>query len=468
MFLDKDEYSIDEKFKILKESSSINTDSILSEDYYGKLPSLIRIESLFKTLSNRIQGNTINTTFTAKKIGIDMDFVTDLNGSKELDEIETIVSQMFGFEKTNITIIGSSTMGNAMTIPFYYSLNQVNFDTETSKNGIRFKNPKDKVLNIFLFEYNFTSFSSAQNTAILLHEIGHNFFLVNIYYRKLFVLIFTLKNIYDKLKELIELNPKDYPKELNTKITDLILSFGNLFPGIMSKLISIVSKLPIVYQISKILSIIEYVFEFLIRLFSWNRVRDAAEVFLKSIDALLLMIEFCMYGVIFKIFEATIMRDYANEKYADSFATSYGYGKEVAEIFSTGDIKFTKAAKDISQIPIFSFLDKYASLLISVVFHFKDPHPSGMARCKIAKQKLEYELENNSKYMTKSQISTIKNDIKSIDEIIENAEKQSPVVTQIFNGVDTVKDKLNTIGMNDKQIFETSVKLADAYLKYKG
>lgn len=467
MFLEHDG-PID-KFKYLEENSLCLENKILLEDYFGKNPQLIRIEILFKTLTDRIskdKGKIDITTSGKEKIGVEVNFNTHfINETKELREIENILAKMFGFEEVNITVLGSTASANALTIPFYWSMGQMEFETITSKTGIKFKNPKDKVLNIFLFEYNFTSFTPEQNTAILLHEVGHNFFLTNIYIRKFFMILGTINNILTSVEDLTTNAGLRLPGEseldaLQRKVIKLLMAVGGLSPSNSSKIFSVVAKLPIVYHIAKLKDVVEYVKEFLKRLVGWSLI-----VSIDNLINLIKNVSYCLNGILIRFFLELMMRNYSNEKYADSFATSYGYGKEVAEVFSTEHIKFSKASRDISQVPVFSFIDKYCTLITSVFFQFGDPHPSGMARCKIAKEKLEYELKNNMQYMTESQIRTIKNDIVRISNIIDNSEKQNPELSLILNGVDSTKDIVNTLGTSDRDVFETSIKVADQYLK---
>jgi hypothetical protein len=157
---------------------------------------------------------------------------------------------------------------------------------------------------------------------------------------------------------------------------------------------------------------------------------------------------------------------YDAEKFSDNFASSYGYAKEVAEIFTGSNL--SKIQRNMERNKLGMILYE-ADLFGSILLYFSDPHPSQLFRVNYAKKKLEYELQNNKKYLTKNQIQEIERQIREIDELLKNSEslfiKVNEKLNKYFN-YDEKKDKHGS-RVTDKEIFDFEVGVLKELKKYE-
>ena len=144
---------------------------------------------------------------------------------------------------------------------------------------------------------------------------------------------------------------------------------------------------------------------------------------------------------------------YDAEKFSDTFASSYGYAKEIAEVFSK---KHLSRVDENVEKNKFGTIISEAQLFSNILAYFSDPHPSRLYRVNYAKKKLEYELQNNRKYLTRKQAKDIEQQIRDIDELLKNSEglfiEVNKKLNKYFN-YDEKKDKAGS-RVKDSDIFD--------------
>jgi hypothetical protein len=406
-----------------------------NEAYYGKNMNLLKVERLVEDLGNKMKSDD----------GYDPNF------SKELKDIEMILTKMFNFEKIHLVVDGDTINMNAFTIPFFFAekFEKRLLDVEEGKDGIRYVHPDDKVLVLNINAYNFLYLKPAQNVSIILHEIGHNFFLQAQNVKK-YKARSIMADYFDKL-----LHVKTKYHATNPMLILLIVQL----------IIQLIARLVITAQIQKDpKAFLKQVAEQIRSMYKHKKKHGEA-----TLDSRVASFKINGFFEIikkpFQMFLAPAIiymkqweikgdktNGYDNEKFADNFATSYGYGKEVAEVFASGLSRFESKVRETQ----YGINAMESVLFSSALTYFADPHPSRTYRVQWAKKKLQFELDNNRKYLTPSQIKDIQNQIKTIDALINDKDNVYLKVNRELNkrfNYDEKKDKAGS-KFSDRDIIE--------------
>jgi hypothetical protein len=403
MFLD--EYSV------LQETIKARA---LNEDYFGKKDSIKEMEEVIKKMKDH-KGN--------------------LNDSDLKIELEKLIAKEFNFKSADIKFINTSNYLNAATYPArsYYS-NPIKFITGSVKNSIKVKKDgvefKDRV-------YNFRSIigspliynlEPAQTLGIILHEIGHNFQIVD-------------NGIIGRL-------------------------FGLLFliPLFMSKIIS------------KLLSPLEGLFDKLNYSLEKENMKDkkfisqyfSGQAFLKYYQLLFSIIPISV-TTLTNLTNAIIKRlihpesskgnGYENEIASDSFANMFGYGAEAIKgleefkaLTSAGE------ATDIEEFKKFLKNSEWASKFISfdtqlmTILLLTEEHPSNVQRANKQIRFAEYELKNNDN-LSKKDKKELENQIKLLKTVSEDSFReylQNEDAKERLEKMDKFKEWLLNPSKNDE------------------
>jgi Zn-dependent protease with chaperone function len=140
----------------------------VTEGFVGKTKNIEAITKNFKVLVDKY-----------KDIGEDIIKVatTDINNSKEIRNIEQLIEEEFGFG-TAVVFVENTVMANAMTFPKSAMLRKLSNDMPEAPlgHGGRYYDKNHS----YFFTVNITArlfslLTAEELTAILLHEIGHNF-----------------------------------------------------------------------------------------------------------------------------------------------------------------------------------------------------------------------------------------------------------------------------------------------------
>ena len=299
----------------------------LDEVYYGKNALLVEAEGYLNIIKEKINDNT--------NIEIIM-------GMNEFKRFKKILCEVFGL--SDILLIGSLMYNNlTFTMPLYYSPT-FTFDSGTKKDlhvstnkyGVCFKKEYDMVIMINVdfaaLRKDGLNLTGGELLAIILHEVGHNFFatnertswlaFINIYRLILSELVKAATNL-DRVHILLQLfilsnlRTKERYKTNATYLSDFIDKIKD------NKLARLLSKIATEsYRVFLDYTSIKLIYNFLITGPMWYLNIMTNYMITNTIN----LITFAWVD--------TVWIGYDNEKFSDNFATSYGYGAELMSAFN--------------------------------------------------------------------------------------------------------------------------------------
>ena len=389
----------------------------LSEVYYGKNALLVEAEKCLNIIKDKINDNANDEL---------------IMGMSEFNRFKEILCEVFGLD--DLLLIGSTMYNNmTMTMPLYisptFNLNPENkkdFHITTNKYGVCFKKESEMTIMINIdfavLRNDGVNLTGGELLSIVLHEVGHNFFVtnertswlafLNIYRHILATLIQATTNkefvIYllqfflmgqFRNKKVYKADAVRY-RNFISKIKDnkLARTLGDLITE--------------AYRVFLDYTSIKVVYKFLITGPMW---------YLNVMTNYLTVstINFIVFGWV-----DTVWIGYDNEKFSDNFATSYGYGTELMSAFT----KMTEFNDNYNfSISFKKFIDadktgltKFALNLVMTPSYFLttallDNHPTVEQRLLNQTKMLREELnKTNLKPATKQKIIE---DLKRMDEL---------------------------------------------------
>ena len=364
----------------------------LNESYYGKDAALIEIENLIGKIKEEAEnkGRLSNS----------------INSDPKVIKIAELIQKKFNFESVDLQFIKSiRSHANAYTLPIYVNLwlgmysgkPDSAFDVVESSTGLKFKNAEGKHAKIGIYDDLILKLEAGQVLAMMLHEIGHNVFKLTQGER-------IMANALSVVQTLINimLNPLNAVKLLD-HLKFMLMQFLNY-------------------------SIIGRGFaNFVDKYFGWLFLIQ--EVIMRSISGPSLMLYYINYifsgAILFNIISATIskftQRGYENELYADAFAASFGYGKEMyAAVYDS--TKYTKSGELMNQNGLGNFILQFEAIATSVPRIF-DPHPVDVHRNEFIKEKLRVEIANTNNKVTKKAIQDQLDAIEKYENTLKNKDR---------------------------------------------
>jgi len=382
---------------------------LISEAYYGKNPLLIQIENEVEY----IRKQCLN------------DFNYNPNFTKENKKIEQLFTQLFNVEAFLINWDVSKIAANAMTWPvgmlFFSKYSTFEIDKK-GKYGIRFKEPDGKkmILVSSTSLFTLTKLTAAEWVAVALHEIGHNFFISP--YQFIITKFFILRDILYMLGSLGTINnPIQFWKTFKMLVLEIVYGNANLRSVVLKardKLSE--SEIKVLLEMGILIKqMLEFMLEILMLPFyatSGIILRTGASI-----------------KKLFLIPLTIITRGYQNEKFADNFATSFGYGVEIASVAA----KFNKigstglSEKIIMNIPIYRVFYSTITFFADSIENLGAPHPSNYTRIIDQAKKLRSDLKDSG--LDKRQIKEIENQITQIEEIYEEAYSSNLMENHQYN-----------------------------------
>jgi len=437
----------DVKKKFPKEYSQAIDDYLvnLSETYYGRNPSLLKVESLFNVLIEKIKNHE------------------NINNCKEKTEIESILGNLFGFEFVNFQIVHSSIMCNAFTMPFINTKeykSEKDYQLIRDANGIRFKYPKDKTLYVVFYDFNFLNFDSETLMGMLLHEIGHNFFMIDDiikgskkrlafnYLLDLFeIAVMNLMSgkILLPIEFFVDLvNLNLWKNDPNKWTYNLVKKSDNLLNN-NDKLYNNYSKIFNTPVFKFIINGINFISKFSPLL----KIKTAVKSFVTQHSLFLLLASFSFFDGLFNKDKKSA--SYNNEKFADNFAVSYGYGKGIANFLNQPEkIGMNEIP---SKIPLLRVIDYIGKMSSETLLAFSDPHPASCKRVKDTKEKLEFELKNTK--LSPSHRREIEYELEKVNKLIDEIPKYRQNINKSFQLIIDAKEKvLNNGKMSNEEIYD--------------
>jgi hypothetical protein len=426
-------------------------DMILSETYYGKNDGLVECEAYIDDLKKYlISGKNPNNAPAKVKL-------------------ENKLAQIFGFEKVYFLLIANETSSNAFTVLYYYDkdkdMHDKFFDIEKSnKNGVKFKNPKNKFLYIYSYNYLIRNVPTKNIMATLLHEIGHNFFLIRdqIHYSRsrccteicINVLEYLKDNNFDRtataiatqvllenfvaMKDTSAYFRKEYKDKLTNEAHAKVIKKAELLEH------------PIIKNINRLIDVASAIFSTLFRI--------------PITPIYLVLAPFIVNGTIMSDNDKNSFKkmnkfsdDYSAEKFADNFAASYGYGVELAEFFNDyRTIENNEKIKIRQSIPVCRVMDLYSELLCTYTTYFANPHPDNYYRIKFTLDKLKFELKNNKDQLNPKQVAEIESDVNRLESMLSDAPKYYKAINEMFEIARSSKDRMGikTNNITNNKIFD--------------
>jgi len=355
----------------MKENIKIN--KFLNEaTYYGRNEFLIQAEKILDEIIKE-----------SKIVGFSVAYQ-----SEKFKKVFNILEKLFNFEKIEYYITSSDSLhGNASTLPITYRFGVLskteNYQiVENSKYGLSFKDKKGKILILTIYEeyFNNPNITGSSLLAIILHEIGHNFYLLKTFKNEILTLE-ILMDIYDDISRLLLTRSLDRDKFIAALIqifkdVDALsfMLFGKSYISYIKNYVT--EKFPIIQTIKKFVALTG-IPEFII-----------STVFITykfTIPIILNLPLIFLYNIKKFIITNFINDGYTHEKFADNFARSYGYESDTQFLSQTL----------LSKIEILSLVDASSRILSEILVVGRDVHPSNDKRLQLGLSYFQSVLDEN-------------------------------------------------------------------------
>lgn len=360
-------------------------------------------------------------------------FTQDVNQTPEHEALKNALCDVFGFEDMLLDMTISGEAYEIFTMPAYLSATAIknsftgNKNVTTNKYGVCFTKDSYTVpyirFNPITLMPDSIGLTSREAMAILIHEIGHNFFgnskSVTVF-KMLMHVRMCLVIIADKLARKEPINPIEMAGNI---LTPLLVSSTTI--SLYKKILTLLNKTPVLGTLIYIRTV---VMQF-ISIANTEILGPAMLAFSLLYYPIIFNAQTAMIGIIsmFNLLTFgwldTIYISYNNEKFSDNFATTYGYGPDIAsglvkmERYTTNGHSMTlnsivKESKS-EVIPWITTLVNYPNMVISHAL--MDCHPNTEARIIDQGKMLRAELKRQDlKPETKKRILK---DIEELDKI---------------------------------------------------
>jgi hypothetical protein len=407
------------------------------EKYYGKSPQLLKAEQELGKLLILIK-NHYRPIIYGGLSDNNSDFkIENLYKMDEYKSVSNLLKESFNFSKFYLSFYQSvevpkipnkavNTITNVVTGPFK-PLNA--YTVPYTFKFLKYKNNKldSKSLcvgvNIDVLFISYFDLTAEEVMGIILHEIGHN-----------------LDTSMFSYLMYIPINLLDIPLRILAGLYTDVFNQGFFIAQYTSAVTQFLSK-----KVPRVFSLLEKLTKIMIEIKSLIKIKS-----LKSpVD---------INNLLVSMLHPRNFFGYAGEKYADSFATAYGYGEAVV----TAQGKFAKREnfivdKTIKDIPGLNWCYDLLTSYIRIVLCATDPHPQDISRMQSQLLKLKRDIEDpdlnpDLKIEIQDQISHIEkyiNDFIDIDKN-ENTKKifswlYNYVAIKVFNGKVDYRELLEKI-----------------------
>ena len=359
---------------------------VLNEAYFGKNNKVLKIQDCFHKVREKFKDSYMKY---------------NIEGSEEWQKLKASFEEAFGFYCVTL-ILGRSNIPNAYTFPISMSLDRV-YEIESKvrlskAEGLKL-DPKDKFCTLMcieeclLFDFDYTD---AEITAIMLHEVGHNFQTIG--YKHMVLLAF-INNIFNFL---IGLQRGDISGVL-------------LFEPLRRGSLSLVNTLQgsAMYNVLDVISKIA---------------RYPISLAIKLVYPLMKVIQLG-YGTFLALTAPLIAYSitfdgYAGENFADKYPVMMGYGVEYGTAMSKMNTMLNNIGTFwlINKTPILGHLYQFLVACVCYLGIALDPHPEYVARMMNIISTLEHDL--NDRRLDPKARKQIKEDLakikKNMKEYMDN------------------------------------------------
>ena len=374
---------------------------VLNEAYFGKTKGVLKIEKALGALRRKYMGQY---------------FSKDINLDPGIDDVCRAIEDAFGFGLVQFEVCIEAGI-NAFTMPIGTSVDARGskyMEVDTT-NGYRYNKQANFAALLYITSGLFLNeaFTDAEITAIMLHEIGHNFTTSAIDYNgNLNVLNNVLVGLYTfgvytvastNVVKRASINLNNYMAKTFRRLAEVYNSFKSVI-GTWS------------YIIAEYLKFGEFV----------NGITMPFSTMVTTIASNVWSIT-----MRYALFPTRFLTGYDDERFADSFATMYGYGPEMqTALEKLHDRKYSVYAMDkfISESPLIAnYIDLFKLPVLFIIYAF-DEHPELPARMKNACTQIEYDLKNH--HFRPAMKARIKHDLKVMQANLAKYEKINTDVTE--------------------------------------
>lgn len=369
---------------LLNINESQNNLQAINEVYFGKTKEILAIEKQLDLVRNKYMNRYLTNIF--------------VNNDPDLLKLNRMIEDYFGFGCFSLNIINEPTI-NSYTIPIDFRLREggtgkIKSDLIVNKNTFKFEKSADYTCMVYIYSgviFN-SEFTTGEVMAMILHEIGHNFYsAINNYSSGIMVDLFVaLRIIYDVYLIFFGLISNPSVSLMGAK--NLVISTDDFYKfkekikknlrqnnNLIIKLIDIQKWFKSLANTAK-LSIID-----IIDMASLGLINPIAGV----LDAF----DLNLFSLLF------LPMKYKDERTADNFATMYGYGPDNISLdnkTSSLNIKQPSKIKTLyMKIPLISNLYALNVNIGTILFSAFDEHPIGISRCQDQLNMLKRELEKS-------------------------------------------------------------------------
>ena len=324
----------------------------------------------------------------------------------KLEQVGKIISKEFGFYYTSLHLDNSFVGINACTYNQDMLTNATRtdaFNSEITDKGIKYTNSPS--VRIFLGEGLFSGyFEPREITAILLHEIGHQFFLN----RNVFMFILQYMQHFIFMLSPIGLFGV-------TMIEAHTLMLNNMARAIdSSKLLS--SMRLYINNLNGYFNLLNIIpFFNLIPTLAFSVLDQKGKSNFRTLDIM------------------GMVTNTTNEKFADNFATSFGYGPDLAK-----GLEKIQTYRTVKDIPLLSILEDVVYLPFKILAYLTDCHPNSVDRCRA---QINYVNSQVNSLPNGPMKEAYKKDVKDMEKILNsmannvvaNDAKSGRVFSSLFN-----------------------------------
>lgn len=361
---------------------SLSEASVLNEAYFGKTPGVLRIEKCVRDIRAKYMGDI---------------FTIEANQDPIKYYLQKAIEDEFGFKIVDFEIISSGQL-NAFTMPVGYQIDtRPGTYIRATSRGYRYAREAEFATMIAMFTglmFN-DKFTNEEVTAMILHEIGHNFTpgqnFTNSVLQKLRISFNVVTNfLYNPniLTIIVSLfSTSSYGMKINITFNDFI-----------NKTVPIIGKGLNIYT-----SINSFIWYIIFQFFSFmdmimTIIGGPVGNIMSTINQYAMQPNRLIADTINAGWYVTGL-GYTDEQFADSFAAMYGYGPELSTALSKcgieGGLYKNISSTVMRDIPILNNWFKLSSLPGFLLMTAFDEHPQDAARTMNIIRQLRSDIDDN-------------------------------------------------------------------------
>ena len=328
----------------------------INEVYFGRTPGINSLFNAYCDWREPLVSKSKYFTASSKNIY-----------NKEMKFFLDKVCKQFGFKSFSYTVINSSNI-NSFTI-FGIIPNRTAKMIEITKEGYKFKSDTNihSIVGVFPDLVFNPYYTSAENFAIFLHEIGHNFQTAA---NQSMLSLSAATGVLTMLTDIIKGN-------LITPLVGIAISSEESKSAINTLMNTFLTD-EILGAIYSVTGLITYSFSYIM-----NIIRSIGVITTRPINLIINALRELLQFMI-DIVTGDAAKGYYGERFSDGFAASYGFGADLQTALgkmSGHGISSVPILDDIlGTIPLFGHLYSIACLPGLILWHIIDVHPSNEDR----------------------------------------------------------------------------------------